>query len=82
MVRAEERHYTVQEIAETWQVSAMTVRRLFQDEPGVLKIGHARTMRRARPHITLRIPASVLERFHEQRSGGFGAEVERRRRAV
>jgi transcriptional regulator GlxA family with amidase domain len=81
-VTATEKHFTVQEIADLWQMSAMTVRRLFQDEPGVLKLGVVRTMRSARPHVMLRIPASVLDRFHQQRSSGFGPEIKRRRRAV
>lgn len=31
-----ERHYTVAEVSEAWNLSADKVRRLFQDEPGVL----------------------------------------------
>jgi hypothetical protein len=37
-----ERHYDVAEIAELWKVSRNTVRRLFQQEPGVLTIGEPR----------------------------------------
>jgi hypothetical protein len=33
-----QRHYTVDEVAALWQLSRDTVRRLFQDEPGVLTI--------------------------------------------
>ncbi len=78
---AEERHYTVQEIASAWRLSTMTVRRLFEDQPGVLKIDRRRLIGK-RPHVTLRIPASVLDRFHQQRASGFGPKVERRRRGV
>jgi len=68
---ATEKHYTVQEIATQWQVSVKSVQRFFCDAPGVLKIGVKR--------LTLRIPASVLERCHEQRSRGFGPKVQRGR---
>jgi hypothetical protein len=82
MPLAEEKHYTVQEVAAMWGLSSMSIRRLFQDEPGVLKLPVIRVRRADRPHCTLRIPATVLERFHQQRSSGFGPEVQRRRRAV
>lgn len=59
---ASERHYSIQQIAELWGVSENTVRRSFEDYPGVLKIG----IRRHR--VTLRIPDSVLRRFHKERS--------------
>ena len=32
-----EQHYSVHQVAEMWSVSAKSVQRLFQDEPGVLK---------------------------------------------
>ena len=31
-----ERHYTVREVAETWSMSENLVRRLFENEPGVV----------------------------------------------
>jgi len=71
-----ERHYTIYEIAEQWKVSAMTVRRCFEDQPGVLKLSFGRRLAgKGRPHVTLRIPESVLERFHQQRSMGFRLKV-------
>ena len=80
---ATERHYTVQEVAEMWSVSEEKVRRMFQDVPGVLKIGFPGILPgRKRPHVTLRIPASVLERFHQERSAGFRLEIQPRRRRV
>ena len=64
MPAAAERHYTIQEIAELWKVSTMTVRRCFEDQPGVLKLSFGRRLAgKGRPHVTLRIPESVLERF-------------------
>lgn len=64
---AEEKHYTVFEIAEIWGVSHMTIRRLFENEPGVLVFGSPET-RYGRKRTTMRIPHSVLERVHEKRS--------------
>jgi len=63
---ATERHYSASEVAELWHVSALTVRRMFEDMPGVLKISHARLLpnRERKPRTTLRIPASILEQVH------------------
>ena len=33
---ATERHYTLREIADMWNISYQTARRMFQDQPGVL----------------------------------------------
>ncbi len=60
---AVERHYTVQEIAEMWQVSTDTARRTFAGEPGVLAIGRGR-------RALLRVPESVLSRVHNRMSNG------------
>jgi MarR-like DNA-binding transcriptional regulator SgrR of sgrS sRNA len=62
-----ERHLTPKEIAELWQLDESTVRRIFIDEPGVLKIG-ATIGRGRRSYVTLRIPETVLQRFHQERS--------------
>ena len=61
-----ERHYTPQEIAEMWGLDEHTIRRKFIDQPGVLKIGSRLSRRRKRQYITLRIPASVLARYHRE----------------
>ena len=61
-----ERHYTPKELAELWRLDESTVRRMFQDEPGVLRIGQ--TGRRSkRDYVTLRIPASTAARFYQAR---------------
>jgi AraC-like DNA-binding protein len=65
--RALERHYTVLEIAEMWSLSEKTVRRMFEQEEGVLQWGSQET-RRKRGYITLRIPESVLLRVHHKRA--------------
>jgi hypothetical protein len=61
-----ERHYTVAEIAEMWNLSAETVRRLFGNEPGVLVIGDDDPDSGTRRYRTLRIPESVLTRVHRR----------------
>ena len=56
-----ERHYTVQQVADEWAVSTMTIRRLFESEPGVLCIGDRLTPRK-RKYVTIRIPEHVNQR--------------------
>ena len=63
-----ERHCSVSEIAQLWNLSHDTVRRLFVDEPGVLII-HARR-RGTRVYRTLRIPETVAKRVHQRLSHG------------
>jgi hypothetical protein len=60
-----ERHYSVAEVARAWAVSACTIKRIFEREPGVLHLDNPLTTRK-RKYITLRIPASVLERVHDR----------------
>lgn len=67
-LRATERHYSVAEIAEMWNLSKDAVRRLFQKEPGVLILGESRPKYGRRPYVTLRVPQSVLERVHRRLS--------------
>lgn len=66
-----ERHYSVTEIAEMWGLSEKTVRRMFEEEDGVLQWGNQET-RRKRGYITLRIPESILLRVHRKRELHFG----------
>jgi hypothetical protein len=70
IIPALERHYTPDELGEIWSLSADTVRRLFEREPGVLIIEHlkAKTKRRYR---TLRIPESVALRVHRRMTNAF-----------
>lgn len=81
---ATEKHYTVEQIADLWSVSAATVRRMFRDVPGVLKINAHRSSLNSRAYESLRIPASIVARLHEQRSSGFslGGKVQRVRRGI
>jgi transcriptional regulator GlxA family with amidase domain len=60
-----EKYYTVAEVAELWKLSLDKVRRLFQDEPGVLVFENPGLISKRR-YRTLRIPASVLERVYRR----------------
>ena len=60
-----EQHYTVQEIAETWAVSEMTVYRWFENEEGVMIFGSPETLNK-RKRMSMRIPKSVAERVHQR----------------
>jgi len=60
-----EKHYSVQELAEIWNLSEDTIRRLFREEPGVMKI-NATQGRRKRRYVVLRLPESVVMRVHER----------------
>jgi hypothetical protein len=62
-----ELHYSGSELAELWGLSSDTIRRLFEDEPGVVTIGE-RNPRRKRRYVTLRIPQSVAARVHRRLS--------------
>lgn len=64
---ATERHFTVEEISELWNLSRDTIRRLFLNEDGVLKISRPGN-RYKRTHNTLRIPESVMCRVHRRMS--------------
>lgn len=60
-----ERHYSVAELAATWNFSEKTVHRMFVNEPGVLKWGQEE-QRHKRGYCTLRIPESVVLRVHRK----------------
>jgi transcriptional regulator GlxA family with amidase domain len=62
-----ERHYSVQQIAKLWNYSDDTIRRLFQNEAGVVRIGNGET-RFKRKRWQLSIPESVLIRVHRKLS--------------
>jgi hypothetical protein len=57
----QDQHFTVAEVAAMWAVSVWTVRRLFSDVAGVLKIGCGRNR-------TYAIPARVLQDKHRELS--------------
>jgi len=62
-----ERHYSAKEIAELWGLCENSIRELFKNEPGVVRIQRPKS-RWKRAYTTLRIPKSVLERVHRRMS--------------
>jgi transcriptional regulator GlxA family with amidase domain len=62
---ANERHYSVAELATLWALSERTIRRMFENEPGVLCWGSSERRFR-RGYKTLRIPETVVLRVHRQ----------------
>jgi len=64
-----ERHFTPQELADIWRLDETTIRRIFQDEAGVMKIGKSNRRDGKRDYITLRIPESVAARVYRERCG-------------
>lgn len=60
-----ERHYTPTELAELWSLSQDTVRRMFENEPGVLVFENP-VRSSSRRFRTLRIPESVAQRVHSR----------------
>jgi len=63
-----ERHFTVNELSKLWGLSVDTVRGLFRNHPGVLKIAHPERRERRR-YCTLRIPESVAQQVHQTLAG-------------
>lgn len=61
------RMFTPRELADLWHLSEQSIRRLFQDRPGVLKIGDSNP-RGKRGYVTLRIPTAVVEQVFQERA--------------
>jgi hypothetical protein len=64
---AGQKHYTPGDLAELWGLSPQTIRELFAEEPGVIRVGEpsrreGRTLKRG--YFTIRIPESVAIRVH------------------
>jgi hypothetical protein len=59
-------HYTPKELAKLWALSEMSIRRLFANVPGVVKLTFP--MGKKRPYVTLRIPESVAIKVHKEHS--------------
>jgi hypothetical protein len=58
--------FTPKELGALWQLSENSIRRLFQDEPGVFVMGTLKA-RKKRGYTTLRIPESVAARVWRER---------------
>ncbi len=65
-VVAFERHYSPKELAELWGFNPTTVRRMFEDEPGVLMVGKSQRHDGKRDYVSMRIPESVALRVHQK----------------
>ncbi len=63
---ATEKHFSPKEVALMWGLSVATIRRLFEKEPGVLKMPNAMGYTGRRQYKTLRIPASIAVRVHRR----------------
>ena len=63
-----EPHHSVQFYAELWSLDETTVRRMFENEPDVLRITKGKKRKNGiREYVTLRIPYSVAERVYRRR---------------
>ncbi len=62
---ANEKHYSVMEIAKLWALSEKTVRRIFEREPGVIQWSREETAHK-RGYRTLRVPETILHRVHRK----------------
>jgi len=56
----DEKHYEPAELAKAWGVSAETIRNVFRNEPGVLRIAHPNGKKRK--YVLMRVSGSVAER--------------------
>jgi hypothetical protein len=60
-----ERHYTPQQVAQSWGLGVDKIREIFENEPGVMAMGDPNPKHKRR-YITMRIPESVLARVHRR----------------
>ena len=68
---AHEKHYTPTELSALWNLAPSKVRELFENEPGVMRIGEGsrkegRSIKRG--YFSMRIPESVMVRVHTRLS--------------
>jgi predicted transcriptional regulator len=60
-----ERHFSVKDVATMWGLSPAAIRRMFRNEPGVLRFGKEKPGHQ-RDYVTLRIPESIVERVYRR----------------
>jgi hypothetical protein len=63
--------FTPEELSTFTKLHVTTIRRMFLDEPGVIRLGHG-PLRKKRQHYTLRIPQSVADRVFGRMTVGGG----------
>jgi len=66
--RAEERHFTPDELGALWGAAPQTIRNMFELEPDVLRIPSQRPGKSARKYVSMKIPQSVADRVHRKYS--------------
>ena len=59
-----EQHFSVKELSELWGFSERTVRRLIEQEPGVIRI--QQSSRSKRSYRRVQVPASIAERIYRK----------------
>lgn len=59
--------FTAQQVGEYLHIDASTVRRIFLDRAGVLKLGRAEAGDGKRQYCSIRIPLSVMRAFIRER---------------
>ena len=64
--RAFELHFTPKEVAKLWHRDEDTIRRLFRNEPGVLRLESPNRRKGTRRYVSLSIPESVVARVHQR----------------
>jgi hypothetical protein len=75
MFNPRDRHWTVPDLAAAVNLSRDTIRRLFSDEPGVIRI--YKPKRNLRRHAMLLIPESVVERVFANLQSDRPSELRR-----
>lgn len=58
-----EKEYTIEEVATLWALHVKTVRRLFENEAGVLQVRYP-SLRPRKKFVLLRIPESAVVNVH------------------
>ena len=66
-----ERHLTAAEVAKLWHLSEDTIRALFRNTAGVLKISQP-ARRGKREYVSIRIPESIVLKRHAELHGKIG----------
>ncbi|HWO29843.1 MAG TPA: hypothetical protein VNO32_13700 [Candidatus Acidoferrum sp.] len=63
-----EKHFNLSELAAMWGLSVETIRKLFADDPGVVKMPSASGPKGRRRYRIFRIPSSAAARLHKRLS--------------
>jgi hypothetical protein len=68
-IYAQDAVFTPEELAIKHKLHPSTIRKIFIDEPGVIRLGH-HAGRKRRQYFTLRIPASDAQRVFQRMTVG------------